>query len=351
MSSDIEVHADIAEMAKYSEDSTGIIKVTRGFKVCNVTDAVVTDRVVSATDAIQIFTGDNHPNYYLGTTKAVKVVDITTKAIDETSFLITVNYSSPKAGTGSSKVDLGSVVEISGTSIEQETNKAVEVDSMLDATEYDMVLGTIEWWRKDKTYIDNDVVVDIGTDNRPHIYKVRDDESPTKQPSVGRKPKNDLAAWEDTGLEWNSDEKGEQNVIAQKYTPIFKIKCSRIETSNPAQNISGYVGKLNHQETTIGNVIWAEKKLLCESITASTDDEGATYSVTYNFLYKSDGWDFVAIYTDEYGMPAIDWEAMNAAKESAGADNPGKETYQLYEEADYDLLNLDFEDSGSGSGS
>jgi len=55
----------------------------------------------------------------------------------------------------------------------------------------DMVLGDLDWWHNDQTYVGGDPpVVDVdsssGGDNRPHVWEVN--ESATGTPTVGKRP-------------------------------------------------------------------------------------------------------------------------------------------------------------------
>jgi len=311
------VKEDLIKGGSLEKDSSSEYIATRVFLVTGVSGEDGPTKMKEALDSGSIpAISDEYPSI-----PDIQVIKKSAKVVDVDKIRVTVNYGTPASSTGSSKVDTGAVMEIVGASTELETNK--------DATEADMVLGTLDWWEGEKGYTTGDSVVSYGgEDNKPHVYLCVGDAT------TGIAPADDPEGWIDGGPERGSLAKSRQNVIVQKYSPTFRVKLSRTETENPAQRVRDYTGTLNDGSVVFGGVEWGRGLLLCESISATTDDEGNSYSVTYNFIYNPDGWDVTAIYTSDDGIPEARYKDMD--KDGLA----GSDTFTIYKSMDFNELDL-----------
>lgn len=121
--------------------------------------------------------------------------------------------------------------------------------------------------------------------------------------------------------------KYKQGAMVDKQVPVLALNYSRLETSDPTSTIKSYVGKRNSGSFNG----FAAKELLCTRITARSNDGGNTYEMEYEFQYDPNKWDATVTYIDpETGVPP---QAVS------GVTN-GIETFEIYDTADYDTLDL-----------
>jgi hypothetical protein len=96
--------------------------------------------------------------------------------------------------------------------------------------------------------------------------------------------------------------------------------------SSPRARAEANVGKTN-------DALWngyAANTVLCTSIVGNSRDGGATYDVRYEFEYKPNGWTELVVFKDEEtGRPIANLVA-----------GVSKVTVDLYDEADFDALNI-----------
>ena len=141
-------------------------------------------------------------------------------------------------------------------------------------------------------------------------------------------------------------------VEASKQVPHTTITFTRKERSSPFGKSEIFVGTINSR-TFFGlpRHMW-----LCTGIDGNSDDGGRSYLVTYNFqrAEKLNTWDPIFTYTDKAtgsevtGLNVKGTEGPLTPSE-VGANEQGligKRRFQVYPEADFNDLNLDF---GQGS--
>lgn len=119
---------------------------------------------------------------------------------------------------------------------------------------------------------------------------------------------------------------------ATVYVPERTITVTRqVVTSGDAisQLAKNYVGKVN-------SIVWEfqpsdlSETWLCTGITGVSNDNGVSYTVTYNFTYREDKWYQTIVYIDpNTGRPPIDL-----------VDGEGKKLYALQSNIDFNPLGL-----------
>lgn len=122
-----------------------------------------------------------------------------------------------------------------------------------------------------------------------------------------------------------------QGGVVRTYVPHATLRQTRKESANPGNKASTYVGKINSAS------IWSRgaKTLLCTAINGTSDDNGETYTVTYEFQHNPDGWDATVVFIDpETGRPP-DGVASSGA-------NIGVKTVEVLDDVSFSGLNLSF---------
>lgn len=107
--------------------------------------------------------------------------------------------------------------------------------------------------------------------------------------------------------------------------PTLSLSFDRKEIDNPEQRAKDYVGKVN-DDTWEGG---AAGTWLCTRIDSSTDNDGVSYNVSYEFLYNAATWNATVYWTDEDGRPPFDLDPLIGIK-----------SYAVYPEADFTALDL-----------
>jgi len=117
-----------------------------------------------------------------------------------------------------------------------------------------------------------------------------------------------------------------QAAEVEGFTPTTVLTVSRPENGDPLSKSQTYVGTLN------SSTFFSQpaKSWLCTAIEGISEDNGATYSVTYEFEYNREGWEAaVAFIDDKTNRPVSPLVA-----------GVSLETYQLYDTANFGVLNL-----------
>ena len=128
--------------------------------------------------------------------------------------------------------------------------------------------------------------------------------------------------------------------------PQTTISLQRREPNNPLFKSQEFAGKIN-SAPIFGDPphVW-----LCTGITGTTDDGGESYNVTYEFQRSAvpDTWDPIIVYIDTETDAPIATENFftkkkgPAAEGEVDADEVGIKKVQVYNEIDFNQLNIDF---------
>jgi hypothetical protein len=112
--------------------------------------------------------------------------------------------------------------------------------------------------------------------------------------------------------------------------PSTVLRITRRESTPRFEEAIAYVGKVNSRFWSRG----LPRQWLCTGITADTDDDGATYIVTYEFQHNPSlsGWDITVAWQDENGN----------IPEDATDGNGLKRNVQVYPERDFAQLGVGF---------
>jgi len=142
-----------------------------------------------------------------------------------------------------------------------------------------------------------------------------------------------------------------QSAEVEVQFPSITISTTRKENSHPLFKAKAYVGKINSRPIFAGN----KHEWLCTGIDGDTDDGGKTYTVTYSFQLAPDNagggfvpntWNPIVVYIDP------ETNAPIATKNNAGGIGPlpdvGIKQFQVYQDADFNRLNIDFLGSSGG---
>lgn len=137
----------------------------------------------------------------------------------------------------------------------------------------------------------------------------------------------------------NKDRKGLPPNTPQKVVPeaireqaIISISLSRLESEHPLNKAIRFVDRTNSK----GFLGTGKKTWLCRAITGVSGDSGETYQVTYQFEFKSEGWDVFIFWADKNTgeIPAEVAEKPKAFPEAA-------KLFQLQKTADFGKLKLE----------
>jgi hypothetical protein len=131
----------------------------------------------------------------------------------------------------------------------------------------------------------------------------------------------------------------EQPGTVEVQVPSTVINYTRLETESPLEKSLSFVGKVN-RTSMLGQ---GERTWLCTRIQGDSDDDGQTYTVSYEFQLKPEGrknWDAVVSY----------WDAENDAPPPNLGDPPNAggefdaglaiKSFKVYESADFYSLGL-----------
>ncbi len=119
-----------------------------------------------------------------------------------------------------------------------------------------------------------------------------------------------------------------QGVEVNVQVPQVILTRTRVESSPPTRKAREYVGKVNKHS------IWGfgKRRLLCTRIQGTSNDQGVTYAVTYEFQSSTTIWDPVITYIDkETGRPPTDL-----------VFGVGIKNVQVYPEADFSGIGITF---------
>jgi hypothetical protein len=265
------LQADLIEGTTVTDDLSGGSVLVRTYLVEGVVGAS-SQKVGEALNATGVpALGDVHPNYPL--------MEVTSKSAEPTQssntiWKVTVNYGIPKKESSGT----GSVATYSATLGAVQTTK--------DHSGAEMFTGTLPPNDKGKS--------------APKDYSA----PPYKVPI--------------------------QPALVEKLVPSVVVTASRLETSLPTSALTTMIGKINSDAVTINGTVFGVKTLLLTSVNATTEDKGTTYSVSYEFQYKS-SWDITVVGIDpDTGSP---WASIDQVTD-------GTKPYQLYEDVIMNTLNL-----------
>ncbi len=112
--------------------------------------------------------------------------------------------------------------------------------------------------------------------------------------------------------------------------PQSTENITRIENKNPRQLASIYVGKINSIKFLDG----LPHTYMCTNIDYNSQDGGLTYTVTYSFQFRPDGWSQQLVFqsSDTGDPPAFDTPEELAL---------GVKNYDIYEQIDFKTLGLE----------
>lgn len=260
--------SDLVEGSTITDSASG--SITRVFIVKDVT-GTATSRPISVLSVVGIpARGDAHPD-----NANLKADSITAIPVNGTGsqYKVTVVYIFPSASTpgGATEIDTGSTTQF--------TASTVSVQTTQDAADVLMVVGTIDF---------------DGTETDTAKFKMP--------------------------------------VMVNKQITQFTMVSSRTETSNPALVLKNKTGKLNSDAVSIAGIAFLAKSLFMQNITATTNDGGDTYAVSYTIVWRT----------------ADDWK-INAILINPKTGNPwpnhiniidSTKSFELYETATFSDINL-----------
>jgi hypothetical protein len=134
-------------------------------------------------------------------------------------------------------------------------------------------------------------------------------------------------------------------VIVPILKPESNLTITKLLNFDPSDLADAYVGKLNaagwNLKPTAPQGSW-----LCTGIVGISSDGGLTYPTTFSFQKKTiigndyfsgnlEGWDVIAYYRGENGLPPED-----CINQTSGALLDGADTWHVLELADFNDLNL-----------
>lgn len=106
---------------------------------------------------------------------------------------------------------------------------------------------------------------------------------------------------------------------------LVTYQFSRREEDAPDTKSGTYRDKIN-RTTFLGE---PPKTMFCSRLDGQSTDGGKSYNVNYEFIRKSDTWDAVVTFIDDDGRPPQDL-----------IEGAGRRTIQVYQQADFNALNL-----------
>lgn len=117
--------------------------------------------------------------------------------------------------------------------------------------------------------------------------------------------------------------------LVNKFIPEHTIVKTRLEYVNPSLIAIDFVGTVNAAGWNFApsalSGTW-----MCTGIVGRSNDGGESYIVTYSFQHRVDTWSTEVLFIDPYtGKPPTDL-----------VDGVGRETYELYDIMDFNLLGL-----------
>jgi hypothetical protein len=129
----------------------------------------------------------------------------------------------------------------------------------------------------------------------------------------------------------------ETGASVQYMRPVSGLRFTRRELSRPDARAQEYVGKVNSRKLFEDG---DEKLWMCTRLDGTTDDNGESYNVTYEFqkaANSADGWRGFAYYTDPATGQLPEFLGAPGQGPEAGA---GITTVELYDSIDFHQLNL-----------
>lgn len=127
----------------------------------------------------------------------------------------------------------------------------------------------------------------------------------------------------------NRDQVGEVDI----QIPQSVVQFQRRESGTPLTKSIEYTGAVN--SLSVGQTrFFAERTLLCTAIEGQSDDNGRTFTVTYQFQYEPNTWDATLVFQDT--------ETDRAHPDVNLANSNGIKVERVYRERDFRKLNLNF---------
>ncbi len=117
--------------------------------------------------------------------------------------------------------------------------------------------------------------------------------------------------------------------MVPRLIPEPTLRLTRLEDESPLIKSSIYVGKINSQIFEDG----APGTWMCTGIEGNSQDSGFTYTVTYSFQFRPDGWGQQIVFiSSDTGEPPVFANPTEF--------NLGVRSYQIYEAIDFNQLDL-----------
>jgi hypothetical protein len=284
----ITVKEDLVDGANYRERNGRIEEWTRTFRVSGLNGTAVTNRLRAAKNAVGISPGASHPNV-----AAIKARDQRVRPLSSDAAIVTITYSRANEGD-----EPGSNFGGIPPTETQPGNVTWEFGGGLLDDEISF----------DRSF--NEITVDLVDPSGVATFD-------TKKPKIRvRHPRDVLRA-------------------RVRLTNTYIGDLSRI-----------YKGKVNSVKwPPNGNEVYDRPGTwMCSDITASSDDLGATWITTFEFIHDRFGWQPVAVYTDDetgerHKLTSLARDGNNLPI----YNDPGTNGYTqvpFYETADFGNLNL-----------
>ncbi len=146
-----------------------------------------------------------------------------------------------------------------------------------------------------------------------------------------------LTAWQESlgsGDDPPQPEATIQTGEVQVQIPCVVLRYTRREKMSPQKNAMAYVGKIN-SGTFAGQ---KEKTWLCTRIDGTSNDNGKTFVVDYEFQFKENTWDSEVVYIDRATNYPPDMPL--GTKLSSSGPYFGTTTAQVYETVNFKELKL-----------
>lgn len=127
---------------------------------------------------------------------------------------------------------------------------------------------------------------------------------------------------------------GDQPGFVTGVRPETVIGFERHEVDAPSSRARTFVGRLN--DGSVGGGLYAAKTLLCTQINGLPINAGESYLVTYEFVYRSEGW-----------QEEVRWRDLVKGVELADADHQdgtSRKLIDIIKTANFAGLSLDFTD-------
>ena len=223
---------------------------------------------------------------------------------------------------------------------------AEEIDGQLVAGDIDSVIVTVNYKSPDKNKggaADDKWTIQTGavvqTIQTNYLAEYLDPAKKTRKPFPSVK-----YVWQDAdGLGPDQRKRaGTQTTgtgLVEINVPVLSWRMTRREESSPKAKSLAYTGKVN-------NTAWNDsppRTWLCTRLDGQSDDQGKTYVVNYEFLYREETWDADVVFIDpETGKPP---PGVGTGQNNNGKDNENGilRAQPVYFAADFKELNLEGE--------